>query len=158
MGKLILLSIALMMSACSRSDYVQDTDMFNSVDPKLQIYFDRFTADTGVSTSGITGGFTDLSSNIVGECVYNGSYREVRIDNTYWSQISTNDILMEQIVLHELGHCALSLGHIPDLAPNGQPLSIMNPYVFSPLQGIYLKSRETDYITALVNNVPISYP
>lgn len=156
-----LLLLSLFLASCNQyyhTDYMQGHHVFNNVDPKIQVYFDKFTAKTGVSMTGITAGFLDLPSGIGGECVFSGQYREIRIDPTYWKQIEWNDTLLEQLIEHESGHCALYLEHISDVAPNGQPLSIMNPTAFSQFQSIYLKYRMSDYIKALLSNKPISYP
>jgi hypothetical protein len=156
--KKLLLSLLLLTACSPHQDYIQDVNIFTSVDPQLQVYFNRYTAKTGLSTAGVTGGFIAIPSGVAGMCVYNSVSNEVRIDPAYWASIQNNDILLEQLVFHELTHCVLHLGHIYDVAPNGQPLSIMYPVAFNATQGIYLQSRETDYISAMIGNVPITYP
>jgi len=150
-----MLCACLFLVGCS--DLIEDVNMFHNVDPKIQVYYDRFTLQTGIPISNITAGFTPLSI-YAGECVYNSVSHEIRIDPTYWSSIDSDDILKYQIVAHELGHCRLGLAHIPAVSytiPDFQPLSIMNPYVFNVTQGAYLEDHILEYINALVSNKPI---
>jgi hypothetical protein len=170
----IVLLLSFLSLACGqqqRSDITQASPMFSGVDPVLQVYLDRFTADTGVSTSGITAGFTDLGGNLDGECVMDGQgHREIRIDQSDYNQMSGNDALVEQLVYHELGHCALYLQHInvcdtdglmTDPADasktqcDGQPMSVMNWESFSGAQiQVYQANREA-YIKALVDDASV---
>jgi len=134
--------------------------MFGGVDPKIQVYFDRFKAETGRDPNFITAGFTTLieADNFVGECIKDDYQAEIRIDPVYWASIENVDILKEQLVFHELGHCVLNLGHIPEVNPyTGQPLSIMYPAVFNLEEGMNLEANETEYVKALVENKPITY-
>jgi hypothetical protein len=147
----------LMLSACGPSDVVQDIDIFHGVDPRIQVYFTRFESKTGVGTYGITAGFTTLNG-LAGECVQNGMQREVRIDSSYWTQINYDDSQMEQLIFHELGHCALGLGHIPtyviSLRFNSYIQgSIMNPYAFGPTT--WYAYYESYYVDALIHNTTI---
>src|ERR1700677_3866912 len=107
-----LIPILLFLGACGPqgNDIINDPSIFTGVDPKIQVYFDRFKGATGVSCSGITSLFVALPGNIVGECVIDGPYREIRMDPSYWANMSAQyneDLLKEQLSFHELGHCAL---------------------------------------------------
>jgi hypothetical protein len=147
--------------------------MFTSVDPQLQQYFDYFYNITGLQTSGITAGFTTLGTDIAGECVWGGLWNEVRINSTpgYWNAMPPN--VRQQLVSHELGHCALYLHHINNCS-NGQnlpdgsfttcngdgsgttmPLSIMNWYLFTSTQANNLTASPYQYYQYLKLNAPI---
>jgi hypothetical protein len=118
---------ALFLTSCT---FYSNIAMFNGIDPKLQPYFDRFKAETGRDPSFVTAGFTTTieKDNFVGECVQDIYQAEVRIDPNYWATIENDDILKEQLVFHELGHCVLHEGLILAVNPyTGQPLSIMYP-------------------------------
>lgn len=167
-----LLSIVLVslmgIIGCGQApnDIIEGPPMFTSVDPALQPYFNQFTALTGVPTTGITAGFTQLPNGIAGECVWGGVYNEVRINNIYtWSDPN----MFQQLISHELGHCALFLYHINNCsdgttAPDGtesscnkgssNPLSIMNWQMFNQTQADALPN-EPIYYQYLKLNAPI---
>lgn len=48
--------------------------------------------------------------NWIGECIINGTYRKVMVLRGY-----VDTLYIEQIVYHELGHCALNIGHKDDI-------------------------------------------
>lgn len=174
---IVLLSILALIGCGQQSDVVQDTNIFTSVDPQLQPYFDQFAQLTGTSTSGITAGFTSLGSNVAGECVFDGPYREVRIDPNAWNTYGWTNDQKQQLLAHELGHCALYLQHINNCAslsdPNGQivyvdgtmspcnqgngsPSSIMNWMMFNSLQASYFVTvNQAQYYQYLKLNAPI---
>lgn len=171
MNKLLLISLAL-VGCAQQNDMIQDTSIFTGIDPIIQTYFDRFTYETGVSTAGITAGFTTLSNNIAGLCAIDGPYREIRLDQTNYNNIMSSDLEVEQLVFHELGHCALFLMHINNCITNGvltdpadaqqqscpgQPQSIMNWQSFNPNQITFYSdvTQHAYYIHALTVNQPI---
>lgn len=100
-----------------------------NVDPDLQPYFERFTLTIGVPTDGISASFGNLTAPMVGECILgsDGS-RAIEIDSAHWAQASDDD--REQVLFHELGHCAMHLGHVTATSLDGCPVSIMYPYEF----------------------------
>ena len=167
-----LLSLLGIITACGQqNDFNQSNPLFTGVDYELQPYFDQFTALSGVSTGTITGGFLTLSGNIAGECVWGGAWNEVRIDPDDWSNYNNDE--KQQLISHELGHCALYLQHINNCsdgttAPDGTesscnstsslypyPLSIMNWQMFNQQQASYLTSNSTQYYQYLKLNLPI---
>lgn len=171
MKKLLLLSLAL-AGCATNNDLLNGIPIFSSIDPDLQPYFNQFTAYTSVATTGITAGFISLPGNLAGECIWGGTYNEVRINPDYWFDISVNQ--KQQLVSHELGHCALFLGHInncqdgttaPDGThsscnndqgmPNNMPLSIMNWQAFAPDQADILTIDEVTYYKYLKLNQPV---
>lgn len=105
-----------------------------TIDPQLLPYFERFQQKVGVSYAGVTGEITDLSSvdsgDAVGLCTVGGNTKTIQIDSTFWS--TAVDSAKEQTIAHELGHCAMNLGHIPTRDENegACPTSIMYPFAF----------------------------
>src|ERR1700678_1266067 len=101
-----LIFLALLAGCAQPSDTINDTPLFTGVDPVIQPFFDQFTALTnGVQTTGITAGFLSLSGNLAGQCVWGGTFNEVRLDPDTWASLTVNQ--QQQLVSHELGHCAL---------------------------------------------------
>lgn len=102
------------------------------VDPEIAPYFARFTQAVGIETTGISAVIVDLKGPL-GACdIWNSDgSRLIQIDSNFWT--SADDDAKEQVIFHELGHCAMYLGHIPDLDINNCPVSIMYPYAFGDL-------------------------
>lgn len=125
--KYVYCLLALFLVGCGKPETVKAYTV--SVDANLVPYLDKFTQDIGVGTDGISAGFTSLTLPTIGQClVYDNGVRAIQIDKTYWA--SANDNQKEQLMFHELGHCAMGLQHIPDLNGYGCPVSIMYPYEF----------------------------
>lgn len=129
--------IALFLIGCAKPQPPVSAPVV--VDPALAPYLVSFNHDIGVNTDGISVGFADTSGNAnplgetVGECIVysEGStvvQRVIQIDPTYWATCNANE--RQQLVYHELGHCAMGLQHITGVDSNNCPLSIMYPYVF----------------------------
>lgn len=55
----------------------------------------------------------------------------VIINSLHWSTLGEEE--KEQLVFHELGHCALNRQHREDLNPDGSPVSIMYHQMFGYL-------------------------
>ena len=128
--KLAFTLLALLFTACGKPF---------TVDPQLQPYFGRFEQKIGVSAGDISAEFADTTKEVnpLGEMVavctiYTDGSRIIQVDAIYWATLA--DGQREQLVFHELGHCALYLQHTPGNisggAMNGCPISIMNPYAF----------------------------
>ena len=133
--------------------------LFHNVDPELQQYFNVFTERTGANTLGITAGFINLDDDLAGECIWGGTYNEVHIDPKSWARWSQSQ--RQQLISHELGHCALFLQHINNCSdgtnpPDGTestcntgigiPLSIMNWQMFTNSQSLQIDQRYYDYL------------
>lgn len=169
MKYLYLLALTSLSIGCApRPDFYEAPRMFSTIDSELQPYFDYFTAQTGISTAGLTGGFTSLDRNVAGECVWSNSYNEVRIDAVVWFTYNYTHDEKQQLVSHELGHCAAHLQHINNCSDGtnsatavcqAQPLSIMNWTMFNQNQISKLKlgSNEYIYYQALIRNQPVNY-
>ena len=103
--------------------------------PHFKYYIERFEEIYGQSTSHIPINFADdvkerIGGKAVGVCWYwDSGHREIEIDPEYWDRII--DEQREQLIFHELGHCALDRrGHV-DTATNGCPDSIMRSFAFN---------------------------
>ena len=118
---------AFALIGCGRPE--QANQAVITVDAALAPYLARFTQDIGVSSDGISASLVDLNAATAGECIKqaDGS-KQIQINITWWS--NADDDGKEQLMFHELGHCAMGLQHVADVDSNGCPISIMYPYVF----------------------------
>lgn len=122
-----------------------------SLEAEFIPYYERFTDVYKVDVKYVAGWFADTNShseNAVGICYsYTDGSRRIEIDPDYWA--NSSDDGKEQLMFHELGHCALNLDHNEttiDLKNYGIiPASIMWPYTFgenwyyAELKDYYLK-------------------
>lgn len=126
------------------------------VDPELKVYMDRFRDEIGMPDDYVSAGFGTLTQPTIGLCQVDRDKYTITIDPTFWATM--NELGKEQLMYHELGHCAMNLGHnsatLTVTDPNGNavqiPASIMNPYWFGD-QWYYATYRDK-YKTALRNN------
>lgn len=102
------------------------------VDLPLQPYFDRFAAEAALRSVAIdydslmiTGDIRVIGTpNVIGQCGHTEKEPNVVIiDKFYWD--TADDLEREFLVFHELGHCALKLGHLDDADVRGDCVSIM---------------------------------
>ena len=104
------------------------------VDPELAVYAKTFEDDMEVSTSNITMQFGYLDDDLAGLCrSWSNGDREITIEPEYWKEL--NYIEREELMYHELGHCAMNLDHNDAMIVdpnNGMSIeaSIMNSYFF----------------------------
>lgn len=97
------------------------------IDQELAAYAYRFEEEIGVSADGISLGFGDLDGYVVGTCSIGSSGRKITIDREFWDRIEEH--VKEELMYHELGHCAMYLDHDESIADSGCPVSVMYPYV-----------------------------
>lgn len=122
--------IILLFSACGKGPAPA------IVDPTLAPYLAKFESDIGASVAGINVQFADTEKvqpgtlgEVVGECTrWSDGTRTIQIDSTYWA--ASDESQRVELIYHELGHCALFMGHITTFQGNGCPTSIMYPYTF----------------------------
>lgn len=162
-----ILILGLGLFGCGNdSDNFKDISQFKDVNAILQPYFATFTARTGVSSNNITAGFIDSSPGLAGQCVISGSQKEIRIDSHIWSVVS--ETAKQQLIDHELGHCALNLAHnnacrqqdgsitnpsdASKTTCQGQPLSIMNWQMFYDFQYNVMLAHLAGYYYALTHS------
>lgn len=104
--RILLIALALLVSACGKSPDI--------LDPELAPYVDRFKAE-GIKYGHPVTIFFDIqfgvpdpsNARVVGECSGNNG---VIISAGFWEHAPDAD--KEQLMFHELGHCALFLSHV----------------------------------------------
>lgn len=141
--RLISIVLGLGIIGCGRAPTVQYQD------PELKVYFDRFTASTGISIPGYLG--IRFAESIEGgeDAGYCDPLTwQIFISRVGWDRLSS-DSSHEQLVYHELGHCLLRLAHTK-VVIGGCPSSIMYPAVFGQAK-CYLDHRAA-YLNELIHN------
>lgn len=112
------------------------------IDPEFEQYVKDFESRIGVRVLGMNIKFGSLQSPYIGMCAIGGSMNEITIDPVFW--VSTNEYGRDLLIYHELGHCALYLGHddsraiLDGISVEG---SIMNTYWFGD-RPYYRKYRD----------------
>lgn len=126
--------LSLVLAGCGQGVY--------SVDPDFQVYVDSFSqasqmySTSPVDTSNLVIHYGDLStsvsavegSHVAGLC-QEALAPTITIDPVQWKLLRDNE--QEELVFHELGHCLLHRAHTSEVDQYGNPLSIMNPVLFS---------------------------
>jgi hypothetical protein len=117
----------LLLISCGKQPYIEQH--YTSVEPDIEPYFNRFHEKVGINPINISAEFEVLPKPTVGQCLtYSNGVRVIQIDPVYWAM--ANDDQKEILIFHELGHCALGLGHNANLDGQGCPVSIMYPNTF----------------------------
>ena len=97
----------------------------------LEPWFKSFEQTYGIGTRSIATQFIKIE-DAVGQChIWSDGSKRIDIDPDYWNSIP--DLAKENLIFHELGHCALDLAHNEnkiELEDDSIPESIMYPYVF----------------------------
>lgn len=125
MKKLLLLF--LLLTSCAKRTYHIDSELM----PIVQIFLNEgMKRGLYYSVNEIDIVYDTLKSPKVGVCEksidgMNKLYRKIKVDRTYWMY---NQVMREQLMTHELGHCILNRPHISTYK-YGLPVSVMNPYV-----------------------------
>jgi len=83
-------------------------------------------------------------------------YAWVSVDTQWWAKNKHQDIAVEQLVYHELGHCVLNLDHNDSTFVDDYgewPSSIMNSYLFSDNELLnYFYEKYDVYIPELIGD------
>lgn len=118
----ILVPFLLTLCSCgSKEPVVQQDD--------IKVYMDKFASTYGIDVSYIPATFQKQDGPTIGMClIWSNGYKEIQIDPDHWATAS--DFGREELVFHELGHCALGLDHNANHLDSGIPESIMFPYAF----------------------------
>jgi hypothetical protein len=126
----ILLAIALIiLSGCApgfqvRQNPYQDPRLAAHVQTFENVY--RVPADLPIT-------IMPLENNWAGVCRY-GSNTRIEIDEPYYLEYANYYNAIEQLMMHEFGHCVLHLDHddryFTDGPMAGCPVSILNSYTF----------------------------
>lgn len=114
--KVLFSSAAVLNLSCAKPQAV--------VEAQLQDYFENFKKYTNIRIEGVSGIL--VSSVLYADCIVEN--KTVRINPLAWT--NANEYERENIVFHELGHCAASLPHDNSLDSSGCPRSIMNEVAF----------------------------
>ena len=155
------LILALLLSSCGdtwKDDVVikkdpkdQPTKRKTEIDPKLIPYYELFENITGINAEHIPAEIVDLPDSVVGRCTYYIDWELIQIDTAYFEKGSDNS--KEEVMLHELGHCALNRGHTKKVITDDYygeiPGSIMYEFAIGDYQ-FYEKNK--DYYHEELNN------
>lgn len=126
------------------------------VDVRLLRYLERFEERFGVRYEGsllVEESLPDMKQDAVctqpfdGKKVYVNTTQSVIKVSERAMKVYVSESEMEQLVFHELGHCALGLKHDTKLKVfedgNKAPASIMYPYTFGSIyKDVYVKYRD----------------
>lgn len=156
---LLFVGILSLTTSCASSDYTREKGPgegthHRDVHPDLAYYVVEFERHWGQSISfKVTYG--DLPNEAVGRCtVWDNGKKLVRIDQGYWN--SVNSSVKEQLMFHELGHCALGREHNDDyISFSGLaglwPKSVMKSSTFSEKEAEVYEDELTHYVNELFN-------
>ncbi len=138
------LTLLLIFSGCAKDDGPQ-----YFVDSSIRPYFERFEYEANLrniridlDSMMISGDIRVINaSNVIGQCGHTEAEPSVVIvDKFYWD--SANDLEREFVVFHELGHCALFLGHNDNVDGSGYCASIMTSGTGACVINYTLATRE----------------
>ena len=102
------------------------------IDEVLKPYVDMFLIEAenrgkqiDLETNGLSAHVMTIAEpGILGQCyTYSDDSRQIVIDTDTWVDLS--ELGKEYLMMHELGHCVLDLGHNDSIDQNGNCLSIM---------------------------------
>lgn len=128
--KYLLIVSGLLLTSCGLN---RTEDRVHS-DAELVQYALEFERSMDIDSSYISLTFGDLVGHIMGLCTsWSNGKREITIDRGYWAEIDIE--AREQVMYHELGHCAMNLNHddavLLDTSTNHTiEASIMYPFFF----------------------------
>lgn len=149
MGKLsFVLIFVLALSSCVKKDKKKSKILSGGATvetPSADAYLDTFIeyraiaggpADVGLSYVEFV---TTLGNTTLGTCTMGTGY--IKINENLWRAISKES--REELIFHELGHCALNRLHENSTLPNTRPASLMNSYhmgssVYIPAYAYYI--------------------
>lgn len=125
----LLILVMLGLTGCGRGDH----DGRLTTNAEFLDYMLRFEQEVGADTSDISVAFANQKEGLLGTCyAWSDGRRNIEIDPKKWAALDT--IGKEQLIYHELGHCALNLDHnnAQVIDPDGYTIhgSIMNQYYF----------------------------
>lgn len=153
--------ICFLTIACGNADdYVQRVGRPNYYIPKtrevvseLEVYVQKFESYHGKKIT-FPVRFNKLEGKAVGICYsWSDGQRLVEIDKEFFNR-STSDAI-EQVVLHEMGHCVLDKGHEDRTTTfvdetKQYPKSIMRSYAFNEEELLVYKKYLDYYIKELL--------
>lgn len=118
------------------------------IEPEFNVYVQQFEIDCNCKVN-VPIKFNmlyDLGESTLGVCtIFHGMNKEIFINVKSWQYLSIQE--REQLIYHELGHCALDRPHDETILENGMPKSFMYPMMFP-----YSKTLRSYYLNELFNN------
>ncbi len=127
----IILTIGLLTSCAQQEGF----RVAKSLPNEIREYYSRFHEYYGIDPNYVSVEFVDDVKGDDGTCsavatctAYPSGLREIVIEKPYWDELG--DYGKEELIFHELGHCAFDRGHDESVRDDGCYASIMNPYVF----------------------------
>lgn len=145
MKQIVYLAALSLLAGCGQ----EKTKEPAIVDEALAEYVVQFETDIGVSAEGISVVFGELEKDMVGLCqTWSNGTKKITIDKEYWDM--ETETQREELMFHELGHCAMNLDHDESQMQTNRivcPTSIMYPYTFEYCYAAY---RE-HYVSELKN-------
>lgn len=127
---ILTLIMAFTFLGCGSSQKRKTTPVVYTENTDFQYYIDLFKQESSnynpVAVDSLVVQFGDLEKPTVGNCTV---YRDmsspvITIDRQFWEE--ADDVLRENLMFHELGHCILFRGH-KTTQSFGVPDSIMYP-------------------------------
>jgi len=146
--------LILFLFTCSDDEQVIKS--FVNVDERLWPYFERFeevAADRGVmvdlNLSGIVASLERFDQpNVAGKCQHPTPSENILLIDLPFFVNTTDDMLKEFVIFHELGHCYLGRDHREDGYQNGVCISIMRSGIGDCLDN-YTKNTRSIYLDEL---------
>jgi len=115
-------------------------------DPVFVKYINKFNIEMNMSTN-ISTTFKKMDDKYAGIChSWSDGHREITINKKYWDNYS--DKQREQLIFHELGHCALNREHNDDtIMLNGTtcPDSVMRSKMFNLFEIAYCYNYDYEH-------------
>ncbi len=157
----IALSIALALTTFSCDTDTDPIDVYQ-VPAAIEPFVERFVQEAaarGISLNVTNlvveiGLLTDEDEDVAGTCTNGGLTTPlIRLDTTknWWSN---GDMIREEVIFHEFGHCLLGRPHQDDVLPNGDFASIMRTkspglYAFYEFLDVNLSYKRDYYLSEL---------
>ncbi len=152
-----LMLLLTLTAGCGRDYYTYDgfdvtgeAGQTRIVDVELEAYVQKFESEWGQRIS-FRVKVSDIPEGKVGMCTtWTNGDKLAEVDRVYVDLSTPNQV--EQVVMHELGHCALGRGH-----DNGTwtfsglilPDSVMRSYAFTVSESNYYGSEHSRYMDEL---------
>lgn len=126
----------------------QDPPFKMTFEERLKPYVSKFESEMGTNAQDVSTEFKEINDGqAVGQCwEFNTGEKKILIDPRYWDVATECE--REELMYHELGHCALGLDHnenVIDMGDSQIPESIMYPYIFCPdkFRNYFIKELKT---------------
>jgi len=131
--KMVIVIMIISFFSCQQdSELSSGSATYPLADQRLWSHFQNFEQEAkkrgytiDLRKMEITGSITEIAEEgVAGTCRYGQYTHAVTVDQSYWNNVGS--LRREMVVFHELGHCALFLGHSENANDENLCLSIMN--------------------------------